>query len=444
MTTDGGGGRFGAQVVALTGARLSSVIAFFGITVVGARLLTPEALGSAAVGQTVGMIAALVANAGINISTIYFLQQRPAERAPIVQRLVAIAIGAISVAIGLVLISSPIVFGFVLNRTDWPLLLAAAAMGSMMIAFEFSGALMLGLGQPGRFTILELIRGWGSLIAVGVLLIGPLRTDAGFVTGLALGYAAAAVMGLGWTRSSGFSLAPRVDTTFSRTALGFGLRGQVGNVFQFLGVRLDVLLVPALLDLRAAGVYYVAVRVSDVVGQAATAAASLIFPRVAALADRRSTALTERVTRMTLWLVAAAALVLALSGELILRVFFGVEYVGGAVVLPILLIAVLPISTGRIIAADLKGRGRPELVSIAALVAVGATFAFQVTLIPILGLIGAGIAAVLAQTASAVILLLAYRAVTGAHLTALIPRLGDLGVMVETARSMRRPSTDTA
>ena len=328
MTADGGGRRFGAQVVALTGARLSSVIAFFGITVVGARLLTPEALGSAAVGQTVGMIAALVANAGINISTIYFLQQRPAERAPIVQRLVAIAIGAISVAIGLVLISSPIVFGYVLNRTDWPLLLAAAAMGSTMIAFEFSGALMLGLGQPGRFTVLELIRGWGSLLAVGFLLIGPLRTDAGFVLGMALGYAAAAVMGLGWTRGSGFSLSPRVDTTFSRTALGFGLRGQIGNVFQFLGVRLDVLLVPALLDLRAAGVYYVAVRVSDVVGQAATAAASLIFPRVAALADRRSTALTERVTRMTLWLVAAAALVLALSGELILRVFFGVEYVG--------------------------------------------------------------------------------------------------------------------
>ena len=95
------------------------------------------------------MIAALVANAGINILTIYFLQQRPAERAPIVQRLVAIAIGAISVAIGLVLISSPIVFGFVLNRTDWPLLLAAAAMGSTMIAFEFSGALMLGLGSRG-------------------------------------------------------------------------------------------------------------------------------------------------------------------------------------------------------------------------------------------------------------------------------------------------------
>ena len=165
------------------------------------------------------------------------------------------------------LILAPLVFGLVLHETDWPLLVAAAAMGATMIAFEFSGALQLGLDQPGRFSVLELVRGWGSLLAVGLLLIGPLRTDAGFVVGMALGYAAAAVMGLGWTRRSGFSLAPRLDTSFSRTALGFGLRGQVGNVFQFLGVRLDLLLVPALLDLRTAGIYYVAVRVSDVVGQ---------------------------------------------------------------------------------------------------------------------------------------------------------------------------------
>ncbi len=445
MTAAGGeGGRFGAQVIALAAARLSTVAAFFFITVVGARLLTPEQLGSAAVGQTVGMIAALVANAGINISTIYFLQQRPAERAALVQRLTAIAIGAVSLAVILVLILAPLVFGLVLHETDWPLLVAAAAMGATMIAFEFSGALQLGLDQPGRFSILELVRGWGSLLAVGLLLIGPLRTDAGFVVGMALGYAAAAVMGLGWTRRSGFSLAPRLDTSFSRTALGFGLRGQVGNVFQFLGVRLDLLLVPALLDLRTAGIYYVAVRVSDVVGQVATAAASLVFPRVAALADRRSTALTERVTRMTLWLVAAAAIVLALAGELVLRVFFGAAYVGGTVVLPILLIAILPLSTGRILAADLKGRGRPELVSIAALVAVAGTFAFQLLLIPQLGLTGAGIAAVLAHTSSAVILLLAYRAVTGGHLTALIPRPADIGVMVETVRSARRASTDAA
>jgi O-antigen/teichoic acid export membrane protein len=438
-TGDSAGPRFGAQVALLAAARLSSVAAFFAVSVVGARLLAPEALGSAAVGQTVGMIAGLIANAGINISTIYFLQQRPAQRPSLVRNLVAIAIGAGATAVLVVLLAAPIVFGLVLDRADWALLAAAAAMGATMIAFEFSGALLLGLERPGRFTMLELVRGWGSLAGVALLLIGPLRTDAGLVTGLALGYAAAAVMGLGWTRRSGLSLAPRADPEFTRTALGFGLRGQIGNVFQFLGVRLDLLLVPALLDLRSAGVYFVAVRVSDVVGQAATAASSLVFPRVAALSDRRQTTLTERVTRLTLWLVAGTAIVLALLGEIILRVAFGEEYVGGAVVLPILLLAVLPLSVGRILAADLKGRGRPELVSIAALAAVTATFAFQLALIPLLGLRGAGLAAVLAHASSAVILLVAYRSVTGARLSALVPRPSDLGELATMARSARGP-----
>lgn len=431
------GRRFGTQVAFLAAARLSSVLAFFGVSVVGARLLSPEALGSAAVGQTVGMIAGLAANAGINISTIYFLQQRREERPSLVRNLVAIAIGAGATAVLLVLLAAPIVFGLVIERTDWALLGAAAALGATMIGFEFSGALLLGLERPGRFTMLELIRGWGSLLGVGLLLIGPLRTDAGLVIGLALGYAAAAVMGLGWTWQAGMSLAPRLDPTFTRSALGFGLRGQIGNVFQFLGVRLDLLLVPALLDLRSAGIYFVAVRISDVVGQAATAASSLVFPRVAALKDRRQTDLTERVTRLTLWLVTATALVLALAGELILRVAFGPDYVGGAVVLPILLLAVLPLSTGRILAADLKGRGRPELVSIAALVTVGATFALQLVLIPLLGLRGAGLAAALAHTSSVVVLLLAYRAVTGGRLSALVPRPSDIGDMIATARSLR-------
>ena len=438
MSVPAGGGRgFGVQVALLAAARLSTVAAFFGVSVVGARLLSPEELGSAAVGQTIGMVAGLIGNAGINIATIYFLQQRGAERPSMVRRLVAIAIGACSVAVLLVLVTAPLAFGLILERTDWPLIVAAAAMGATMIAFEFAGALLLGLERSGRYTLLELIRGWGSLIAVGLLLLGPWRADAGLVMGMALGYAAAAVMGLAWTSRAGMSLAPQVDLDFSRAVLGFGLRGQIGNVFQFLGVRLDLLLVPSLLDLRAAGIYFVAVRVSDVVGQGATAVASLVFPRVAALEDRRSTALTERATRLTLIAVAISALVLGLAGELVLRLAFGPVYATGATVLSILLVAVVPLSVGRVLAADLKGRGRPELVSLAALGAVAATIIFDLVLIPILGLVGAGIASVLTYTVSTIALLVGYRAVTGGRLMALVPRVGDISDAVATLRSLR-------
>lgn len=430
MTVAASPGRgFGAQVVLLAAARLASVGAFFGINVVAARLLPPDGVGSAAVGQTIGMIAALVANGGLNIATIYFLQRRADERSDLVPRLIAIAIGTCALAIVLVLATAPLALGLVSGSGSWPLLLAAAAMGATMIAFEFGGALMLGYGRAGGFTVMELVRGFGSLAAVALLLAGPMRSDAGFVAGLALGYAAAALLGLIGTRQGGASLRPRADGAFAREAIGFGVRGQVGNIFQFLGARLDLLLVPALLDLRAAGLYVIAVRVSDVVGQAATAASSLIFPRVAGQ-PARSTELTERTMRAMLLVVILTAGLLALAGDTLLRIAFGDVYAEGTATLLVLLVATVPLSAGRVLAADLKGRGRPGLVSWAALATVVATIVLDVTLIPTFGIIGAAVASLLAYGLGTLALLAAYRRVTGGRIASLVPRPSDIGVMV--------------
>lgn len=427
MTADTSRGRgFAAQVILLVGARLASVGAFFGVSVVAARLLPPEGVGSAAVGQTIGMIAALVANGGLNIATIYFLQRRPDQRASLVPRLVAVAIGACALSVVLVLATAPLALGLVVGEDGWPLLLAAAAMGATMIAFEFSGALLLGHGLTGAFTLMELTRGIGSLLAVALLLVGPMRSDTGFVAGLALGYAAASLLGLARTRRAGSALAPRVDGALAREAIGFGVRGQVGNVFQFLGARLDLLLVPALLDLRSAGLYVIAVRVSDVVGQAATAASSLVFPHVAGQADR-STQLTERTMRMMLLVVIVTAALIALAGDLLLRIAFGDVYADGTAALLVLLVATIPLSTGRVLAADLKGRGRPGLVSWAALVTVGATIVLDVTLIPAFGILGAAAASLFAYALGTIALLAAYRRVTDGRLLALVPRPSDIG-----------------
>ncbi|HYI66211.1 MAG TPA: polysaccharide biosynthesis C-terminal domain-containing protein [Candidatus Limnocylindrales bacterium] len=444
LTRARGRGRgFATNVMFLAAARVSTVAAFFAVSVVAARLLPAESVGSAAVGQTVGMIAALIANGGLNIATIYFLQQRPDEQDSIVPRLTALAIAACAAAVLVVLASAPVVFGLVVGQAAWPLLISAAIMGAAMIAFEFSGALLLGLGRPGSFTLIELVRGWGSLLAVGVLLLGPWQADGGLVLGLALGYAAAAAMGIVWTDRGRTSLMPRYDRRFSGEVLSFGLRGQVGNIFQFLGVRLDLLLVPALLDLRAAGIYFVAVRMSDVVGQAATAASSLIFPHVAAQQDRRATRMTERATRTILLIVAGSALLLALTGEFLLQVAFGPVYRAGTSALLVLLLATLPLAVGRVLAADLKGRGRPGLVSGSALVAVIATVSLDLVLIPAWGIVGAAAASLAAYGLSTVVLLLAYRHVTRGRLLALVPRPSDVRDLVATIqRSLARRDPD--
>jgi stage V sporulation protein B len=417
------GREFAVNAALLTAARLSSAAALFALTVVAARLLGPDQLGSAAVGQTVGTIAALVANGGLNISTIYYLRRRADEQTDVVGPLTVLAMTTSTLAFSLALLSAPVI-ATVLGGEDWPLLVAAGVMGASMVAFEFAGALLLGFGHSRSFSMIETVRGWTSLagVAVVVTLVAP--DGHGLVIGIASGFAAAAVVGLVRTSRTA-PLRARWDRRFIGEALSFGIRGQVGNVLQYLGVRLDLLLVPAILNLQLAGVYYVAVRVSDLVGQLATSTASFVFPHVAGQADVRDTELTARVTRMTLLVTTAAAVVVAILADSLLRFAFGPVYADGTPALLVLLAAVVPLSLGRLLAADLKGRGRPGLVSVSGVVAVVATVVLDLVLIPAWGIVGAAVASLIAYSMSATTLLVAYRAVTGGRLARLVPGLAD-------------------
>lgn len=426
----------------LTVARLSSALALFGATVIAARLLTPDQVGSAAVGQVIGTFAALLASGGLNISTIYFLRRRSSETPRLVGAFAALAIASCVLAFVLGLASAPIVFGPVLGAANWPLVAAAGILGASVIGYEFLGALMLAMDEPRRFVMLEVVRGWGSLAWAAVLL-ALLRADVGLVLGLAGGFASAALLGIRGAAARA-PLRPRFDGRVAREALSFGARGQVGNVLQFLGVRLDLLIVPALLDLDQAGLYYVAVRVSDLVGQAATASASFLFPHVAGQSDHHDTAMTERVTRVTLVVTLAAAVVVAAGALPLVELAFGTAYAEATPALLVMLMAVVPLSIGRLISADLKGRGRPGTVSLAAVVAVIATVVLDLALIPGFGIVGAAIASLVAYSLMAAALLYTYRVATGATLTFLVPGaedLRDLRTLVD-RRLARRRSTD--
>ena len=426
----------------LTLARLSSAAALFGVTVIAARLLVPEDVGSAGVGQVIGTFAALLASGGLNISTIYFLRRRSSERPELAGHFVALAVASAALAVALGLAAAPIVFGPILGIANWPLLAAAAALAASVIAYEFLGALLLALEERRRFVLLEVVRGWGSLLCAGILL-AVWNDDFGVVLGMALGFGAASVLGAS-RAARRVPLRPRFDGATSRTALAFGARGQVGNILQFLGVRLDLLLVPALLNLEQAGLYYVAVRVSDLVGQAATASSSFLFPHVAGQADQGDTAMTERVTRMTAIATVVAAIAVAAAAAPIVEGAFGTAYTEGIPALFILLAAVVPLSIGRLLAADLKGRGRPGVVSVAALVSVGVTVVLDLALIPQMGIFGAAVASLVAYSLMTAALLYAYRAATGAALVSLVPRLEDvrdLRALID-RRLARRGSTD--
>jgi O-antigen/teichoic acid export membrane protein len=435
-------------MAALTGARLVAVLAQFVAGVLAARLLQPAALGAASVGLSAGWVLSIVANGGLNISAIYYLGRRPGRARALVQALLPLLAVALAAALVLAVVSTPLVGPLTLSRPGWqalPLLVAAGVLATGTVGFEVSGSVLLGLHDRRGYVLADLTRSVCTLLAVLVLLVGPMRTAIGYVLATAVGVAAPALwLGARVRRRLG-PLRPRWDAGFAREVARTGVKGQPSNVLTFLTLRLDMLLVPALVGLGPAGVYFVATRVAEVVAQLSNAAAAMLFPHVAASAadQRHATRTTERVMRLTLTGTVLGGAVLAGCAPLLLSRIFGSAYRSGTMSVMIMLAAMVPLAMGRVLAADLKGRGRVGVVSIAAGVGVAVTVLADVTLLPVWGIAGAAAASVLAYAATAVMLTMVYRRATGAAVTALCPRPADV---VELVRLLwrRLPRVGTA
>lgn len=411
-------------MILLTAVRLTAVGAGFLTSVLAARLLGATALGAAGVALSIATIGALVGNGGLNISAIYFLGQRPSTRRDTVARISTLGMVAIAVAAVLILATAPLTL-LVFGKIQPELVLSAALAGGGIVAFELAGSLLLGLDQRSAYLASQGIEGVGSLAFSVVILIFVSTSAVGYVAAAAASYWAAAIYaGIRSHREVGGRVFG-FDKPFTREAISLGLRGQVGNILQFLNLRLDLLLVPVLIDLHAAGVYLIAVRMSEIITQIASAASAFLFPAVSR-GELNQTRLTERTVRATLLVITAMGIMIVLTADLLLGVFFGPEFQAGTNALRITIAAMIPLSLTRLLAGDLKGRGRPGLVSLAAGCAVVATVLLDLILIPAVGIAGAAMASFLAYTTGAIALLAAFRGVTGASLWQLLPTFADV------------------
>ncbi len=418
----------GARIAALFLVRLVALVAGFFATIAGARLLGTEAMGAVGQAMTVATIAAMLANLGLNIAAIYALQRDPEDAERTVARLMGL--GVITGIAAVVIAGIAVVATALIPALRPQVLVTAVPMAASILIFELAGSLLLGLDRHASYVRAALLEGVGSLAFTLLILFTVAGTADGFMAAAILGYLLGAGYAFVVVRGRVGRLRAAWDGGFSRRNLGFGVRGQAGNIIQFMNLRLDLLFVPALLDLAAAGVYTIAVRVSETVLLAATSAGSLLFPAVAGQADARSTAVTEGIVRATLLVVAAGAIALSIIAAPLLSIAFGPAFESGAVAVRITAAAMLPLALFRLLAGDLKGRGRPGLVSIAALIALAITIVGNLLLVPRLGIDGAAVTSLLAYAGAAGVVAVAYRRVTGGSLRRLIPTLDDaLGIL---------------
>jgi O-antigen/teichoic acid export membrane protein len=204
-----------------------------------------------------------------------------------------------------------------------------------------------------------------------------------------------------------WNVLPRRDNL--REAVSLGLRGQLGNLATFLNYRLDVFIVNYLLDPAQVGIYALGVVVSEAVWQVPQAAALALFPRTARTLNEGASEFTCVVLRQVFLVSCLSGIALAALSPLLVPLIFGTQFAPSVAVVWWILPGTVALSLGKVMSADLAGRGKPELSSIFAFCSLAVTLILDVLLIPRMGIRGAALASSAAYFLDTALLALALK-----------------------------------
>ncbi len=160
--------------------------------------------------------------------------------------------------------------------------------------------------------------------------------------------------------------------TNTKEVAEFGLRGVIGSVSPIDDVRVDQLMVGALMDTRALGLYVAALAFCNLPRFIAQAIGSVSFPRIASAATVPD---AWKLTGRAFWIGALAivgtTVVLFLTMPFLLPLLFGDDFSEAVSLGRILLLAALFLAVHRLLTELARGLGHPGYGSITELVNLG-------------------------------------------------------------------------
>ncbi len=184
------------------------------------------------------------------------------------------------------------------------------------------------------------------------------------------------------------------DWGFLRATLRFGAKSYLFMLTRLLNLRVDAFLLTAFATggVKAVGLYSVATSLAECMLIIPDSIRLSLFPMVAGNSTAGANQLTSMSCRHTLWLTMLAAAGYFALGPIIISQVYGSAYTEAVMPLFILLPGVVLLAQTNLWYSDLPGRGKPEVATYSALVALAATIVFNLALIPSYGAVGAAVA----------------------------------------------------
>ena len=383
-------------------------------SVIAARALGAHGRGMAATALAGPAIVTQLLVLGLGLANVYFVARGEVDVRQAVGTSLGVALGVGSLAAA--------VYALLAIRFDQTLfgglprayILVGALTVPITLAVNYAGT-MLGLQRARLWSLISVAKAVSTLVLYVVLLLllglGPLSAvlTAVLVGAIALGLLLIATRRWGrWTFSPAYAL----------RGIRFGAKGDVANLVAFLGYRLDLLIVTALLGFTAAGHYVVAFSAAELLWLLPNAVGTVLFPRVAStsqVAGDCSVETTARLTRVVLSLSLMLGVLGGVLAPIVIPLVFSSGFQASVAPLELLIPGVVLFGAGVVLTSDLAGRGRVGVAAFAGAVGLALMVLLDLLTIPRFGLPAAAAASSLSYAVVFLLVARIFSRITGAR-----------------------------
>jgi O-antigen/teichoic acid export membrane protein len=393
-------GQFKRQVGATFFTQLMNLILAIINAAIIARWLGPEGKGIIALVMLVPGLLGLFLSGGVSAANVYLAGSRSRDIPSLTENSVKFAL--LSTIIGIFIVITSIGTGW-LSRlvpgiNNWLIMLAMVGLPIGLLNGHLS-AVLQGLQRILTVNKINLTQAL-TTVALTVLFVMGFGMDLSgpILSSLAAGMIGLALLIIVLSRAGGV-FKPRWNPSGMGATLSFGLRGHLGNLFQFFNYRLDTFFVNYFIGAGEVGIYSVSVGLAELLWYLPNAVGFVIFPKATATKPEVLRAFTPRVFWITLGITALGAIGLVILGKSLIQVVYSLNFVGAYLPMLVLLPGVILLGGAKVLTNEIAGRGYPQYNSLNAGIALILTVILDLILIPRFGILGAALASSIAYTA---------------------------------------------
>ena len=400
--------RFAKDTIIILVIRIGNLAVSVVFSILLANLLGPEGKGTYSLVLLFSSLFVTFLNFGLGPATVYLTAKGEYSPKTVLENgsVVILILGLMGVLLGILLLSltGQLIYPEIPRQLLYLslLLIPLNLFFSHLIIQYLLGANKLGLYNISSFGIrfIPLV-----FFLLAILISGPEISAVLWSRIFALIVLAGVLYFLLRRSVGGISLS--LNKAYLKDAYQYGIRAYFGNVIGFLNYRIELFLLGFFLPLSEVGFYSVAVGLAEMLWLVSQSAGTLIFPMISAEKDEdQKKYFTPLVARTVMGVTFLAAIVLFFLVDWLIPLVYRNQFNPSIPLFKILLPGIVFISASRVLANDIAGRGKPILNTYIG----GAGFLVQLitnlSLIPIMGAVGAAWASSIAY-----FLLLAFRLV---------------------------------